>query len=322
MKMSRVLVRGRSDRPSGLEARLDEKTCASTSGIGKRGLLREEYVVSAVTNQSSELALQQDLDALSRADRTRLLLEAAATASPAKRKALEERVIETNLAVAAQIAARYHHRGVPADDLEQVAYLALVKAVRRYEYAPDRDFLSFAVPTIRGELRRHFRDVGWTIRPTRRVQEAQTRITQAESELLQKLGRSPRPSEIAQHLNVDPDVVLEALSANGCFHPSSLEATMTAGDGMVTEWLGEEDAGFHNVETRVLLGPLLAHLTDRERTMLEMRFFRGATQAEVGEAIGVTQMQVSRLLSDLMTRLREQLMTDEQPQDHERQPVA
>ncbi len=95
---------------------------------------------------------------------------------------------------------------------------------------------------------------------------------------------------------------------------------MTADDGQVTERLGEEDAGFHNVETRVLLRPLLAHLTDRERTMLEMRFFRGATQAEVGEAIGLTQMQVSRLLSDLMTRLREQLMTDEQPQERSPAP--
>jgi RNA polymerase sigma-B factor len=284
---------------------------------------REEYVVSAVTKESSEFVLQQDLGGLSRADRTRFLLEAAAAAaSPAERTALEGRVIETNLAVAAQIAARYHNRGVAHDDLEQVAYLALVKAVRRYEYAPDRDFLSFAVPTIRGELRRHFRDVGWTIRPTRRVQETQTRITQAEGALLQRLGRSPRPSEIAEYLDLDPDVVLEALSANGCFNPSSLESTMTADDGQVTERLGEEDAGFHNVETRVLLRPLLAHLTDRERIMLEMRFFRGATQAEVGEAIGVTQMQVSRLLSDLMTRLREQLMIAEQTEDPERQPAA
>ena len=269
----------------------------------------------AITYESPGSALQNDLDGLSRADRTRLLLEAAATASPAEREALEERVIETNLVVAAQIAARYRNRGVPDEDLQQVANLALVKAARRYAYTPDREFLSFAVPTIRGELRKYFRDLGWTIRPPRTVQEAQSRITRAEGELLHKLGRSPRPSEIAEHVDLELDVVIEALSANGCFHPSSLESTTANDDGQTTETLGEDDPGFHNVETRVLLKPLLEHLTDRERLMLEMRFFRGATQAQIGEAIGVTQIQVSRLLSDLMARLRDQLASSEEPQD-------
>jgi RNA polymerase sigma-B factor len=268
--------------------------------------------VSSMSVGLSEGARERDLEDLSRADRTQRLLEAAASSSStAERQVLEERVVEANMVVAGQIAARYRNRGIPDDDLEQVAHLALVKAVRRYEYRPDRDFLSFAVPTIRGEIRRHFRDFGWTIRPTRPIQEAQSRISRAEGDLFQVLGRSPRPTEIAEHLDLDVGLVIEALSANGCFHPTSLESTMEADEGALNDWLGQDDGGFHHVETRALLAPLLAHLTERERVMLELRFFRGATQAEIGQAIGVTQMQVSRLLSDLMTRLREQLIADD-----------
>ena len=270
----------------------------------------EEHDYPAVSVESPS-ASEQEFEGLPQAERTRVLLAAAAASpSPSERTALEERVIETNLVIAEQLAARYRKRGVPDDDLKQVACLGLVKAARRYEYAPDRDFLSFAVPTIRGELRRYFRDLGWTIRPTRRVQEAQTRITRAEGELFQRLGRSPRPSEIAEHLDLDLDLVIEALAANGCFTPSSLESTMQADQGHVGAWLGQEEAGFDIAEARVVLKPLLEHLTDREHLMLEMRFFRGATQDEIGRAIGVTQMQVSRLLADLMGRLRDQLASE------------
>jgi RNA polymerase sigma-B factor len=196
--------------------------------------------------------------------------------------------------------------------LEQVAYLALVKAVRRYRYAPERDFLSFAVPTMRGEIKRYFRDRGWTVRPPRAIQTTQARIGQAESELLQELGRSPRPSEIAARLDVDLDLVIEALAANGCFHPTSLDAPML-GEWTASQCLGEDDAGIHRAETLALLKPLLAQLTDRERMMLEMRFFQDATQAEIGAVLGITQMQVSRSLSNLMGLLRDRLTTSEAP---------
>jgi RNA polymerase sigma-B factor len=280
--------------------------------------------VSAATIESAKRSTDWDpqVESLSRNERTRRLLKAAAVSTSASERAhLEVQVIETNMPVAAQVAARYRGRGVAADDLEQVAYLALVKAVRRYEYAPDREFLSFAVPTIRGEIRRYFRDVGWAIRPTRQIQDAQARIGKAEGDLLQKLGRAPRPSEIAEHLNLGLDVVVEALSANGCFSPSSLESTMTDDEGRVTEWLGVEDAGFDNVEARVMLRSVLETLTPRERTMLEMRFFKGATQAEIGAVIGVTQMQVSRLLADLMARLRDELTVQQATAADEREPV-
>jgi RNA polymerase sigma-B factor len=256
----------------------------------------------------------QDLDALPRADRTRLLLAAASTAAPDERAALEEQVIRDNMSVATQIAARYRNRGVPAEDLDQVAYLALVKAVRRYEYAPERDLLSFAVPTIRGEIKRHFRDHGWAVRPPRAVQSAQARIRDVENDLLQELGRSPRPSEIAGRLDLPLDLVVEALGANGCFQPTSLEASGSGDATAPKEWLGEIDPGLERAETLAVLKPLLEHLTERERTMVEMRFFHDATQAEIGEVLGITQMQVSRLLSNLMGRLRDRLVVQHHPQ--------
>ena len=258
---------------------------------------------------ASDIVSDEDLAGLTRAEQTSLLLRAAAQApSPEARAALQERAVEANMPVAAQIAQRYRGRGVSSEDLEQVAYLALVKAAQRYEYAEDRDFLSFAVPTIRGEVQRYFRDLGWTIRPTRTIQTAQSRIRQAEGDLWQALGRSPRPSEIAEHLDMELDTVVEALSANGCFSPSSLDVPLGDDRAPVGDSLGAEDDAFGRVDTRLILRPLLAQLSDRERQMIELRFFQQATQAQIGEVLGITQMQVSRLLSALMARLQAELL--------------
>jgi RNA polymerase sigma-B factor len=251
----------------------------------------------------------EDLENLTRAEQTALLLRSAAgAATPEARATFQERAVEINMPVAAQIAQRYRGRGVASEDLEQVAYLALVKAAQRYEYAEDRDFLSFAVPTIRGEVQRYFRDLGWTIRPTRTIQTAQARIRQAEGDLWQSLGRSPRPSEIAEFLDLELDTVVEALSANGCFSPSSLDAPLGDDRASVSDSLGSEDDEFGRVDTRLVLRPLLAQLNDRERQMIELRFFHQATQAQIGEVLGITQMQVSRLLSALMARLQAELL--------------
>jgi len=241
----------------------------------------------------------------------RLLDEAAGSDSPQERAALWDEVVEINLGVAADIARRYHGRGVPDEDLDQVANLGLVKAVHGFEPSRGNDFLSFAVPTIRGEIRRYFRDSGWTIRPPRSVQELQSRITTAEGELFQTLGRSPRPSEIADHLGVELERVLDSLTANGCFTPTSLDAPLSEGDPGHTERLGDLDPGFASAEARVALKNVLTGITPRERRILEMRFFSDCTQAEIGAEVGVTQMQVSRLLSRLLARLRERL-EDEQ----------
>jgi RNA polymerase sigma-B factor len=250
--------------------------------------------------------LQPEIESLPRREATaRLLRLAAASDDEAERHAYQDRVAELNMQVAIDVARRYRSRGVSSDDLEQVACLGLVKAVRGFDPERATDFLSYAVPTIRGEVRRYFRDHGWVVRPPRTVQQAQARITAVESDLCQELGRAPRPSEIAARL--DLDLVVEALGANGCFAPTSLDSTPAEGESAIGERLGDDDASFDSAEARVALKPLLSHLDRRERIMLEMRFFKGATQSEIGAVLGITQMQVSRLLSALLARLRDEL---------------
>jgi RNA polymerase sigma-B factor len=245
---------------------------------------------------------------LSRREATRLLLERAMDARGAELADLEDRVIRLNMNVASDVARRYRGRGVAADDLDQVAQLGLVKAVKGFDASRSTDFLSFAVPTVRGELRRYFRDNGWAVRPPRSIQELQARITAIEGELSQELGRSPRPSEIAERLDVPLDRVVDALAANGCFSPTSLDADLgDSDDAGLVDRLGGADPAYKSAEARVILKPLFAQLDDRERLILEMRFVRGCTQAEIGKAVGVTQMQVSRILAGLLTRMREQM---------------
>ena len=248
-----------------------------------------------------------DLARLSRKDATEQLLGLCRTADDDERCRYQDQVVEINMQVAVDVARRYRSRGVAIEDLEQVAYLGLVKAARGFDPERATDFLSYAVPTIRGEVRRYFRDHGWTVRPPRTVQQAQARITAVESDLCQELGRAPRPTEIAERLDLDLDLVVEALAANGCFVPTSLDAAPADAEGGIGERLGEADASFESAEARVALKPLLSHLDRRERIMLEMRFFKGSTQAEIGEVLGITQMQVSRLLSALLGRLRDEL---------------
>jgi RNA polymerase sigma-B factor len=241
---------------------------------------------------------------------TARLFDEAVHADGVVRAGLLEEIIRLNMVIAGELARRYHGRGIGAEDLDQVANLGLVKAVQGFDPAQGNDFLSFAVPTIRGEIRRYFRDYGWAIRPPRSVQEMQSRIASAEGELFQALGRSPRPSEIAEHLGVDLELVVDSLSANGCFAPMSLDAPVADGDASPTDRLGDFDPSFATAEARIVLGRILSDLTPRDRQILEMRFFGGCTQAEIGAEIGVTQMQVSRLLARLLDRLRRRLESE------------
>jgi RNA polymerase sigma-B factor len=226
--------------------------------------------------------------------------------APGERRALEQEVVRLNLPVAREIAMRYRGRGIAMDDLVQVASLGLVKAVRGFDPERGSDFLSYAVPTIRGELRRCFRDAGWTVRPPRSIQELQTEIWRAESDLAQSLQRSPLPREIAAHLRVSEERVLEALGADGCFAPTSLDAPLGDGDDSgVGQYLGEMDAQFDRAEARVILAAVVGRLSERDRTIIRLRFFEGWTQAQIGAAVGVTQMQVSRLLARILGDLRQ-----------------
>ena len=256
-----------------------------------------------------------------RQDRTARALAAIAEAdSESRRQELLDYVVRINMGVARNVAGRYFSRGIDEDDLVQVAYMALTRAVRDFDPSRHKDFLSYAVPTIRGELKKHFRDHGWMVRPPRRVQETQARITSAEAALVQKLGRPPRPSEIAKHLDIDVDDVIEALAADGCFSPSSLDRQVTtrgdSGGVALLDFIGEADSATPAAEARVVLGPVLRRLKDRDRRIVYLRFFEQKSQQEIGEEIGVTQMQVSRLLARILRDLRGQLSTS-QPTDAE-----
>ena len=254
----------------------------------------------AHSKTSSRHPAQQD-----RASRTReLFILAQSAVSDDERRRLLDTVIVMHLDLAHSEAGRYRSRGIPLDDLRQVAALALTKATRGYDVTTGHDFLSYAVPTIRGELRKHFRDHGWMIRPPRRIQELQACINAAEAELSYALGRSPQPVEIADYLEECTESVLEALASDGCFVPASLDHP-TGGDGSTT--LGDLlplDDDHSASEARLVLRPVLGQLSARDRQILSMRFYEGLTQREIAARIGVTQMQVSRLLTRILGQLR------------------
>jgi RNA polymerase sigma-B factor len=230
-----------------------------------------------------------------------------------RRRSLRDELVGGHLPVAHNIARRHGHRGENPDDLEQVARLGLVLAVDRFDPGRGVDFLSFAVPTINGEVQRYFRDRSSAIRLPRRLRQLQSSIYNAAAELGQRHGRAARPSEIAALLRVDVEVVLEGLQASGAGHTVSLDAAGPGddegfGDGArFGGSLGRIEPEFDLVEHRESLAPLLAALPARERTILVLRFFGGLTQTEIGDRIGVSQMHVSRLLSRTLARLRREL---------------
>lgn len=241
-----------------------------------------------------------------RAERAHELLAMAAdTQDERERQSLLDSVIVMHLDLAHAEAARYRSRGIALDDLRQVAAMALTKAANRFDPHAGHEFLSYAVPTIRGELRKHFRDHGWMIRPPRRIQELQARINSAEQELSSKLGRSPQPREIADHLDEGIESVIEALASDGCFLPSSLDHPIGSDAGSsLGDLLRGDDGEQRASEARLMLGPLVKRLSERDRAILDMRFYEGLTQREIATRIGVTQMQVSRLLTRILGQLR------------------
>lgn len=267
-------------------------------------------MVSVTDTAVTALPSRNEVDAKQRRDTaTRdLLTRRAQSTDELERQELLDQAIELNLPTAHSIASRFRGRGVEPDDLDQVAYLGLVKAARSYRPDTDTPFLAYAVPTIRGEVKRYFRDCSWTVRIPRRLQELQGTIMAVRPRLVQELQREPSLAEIAKEINVDVEEVEAAVAADGCFSVLSLDRPVDA-DGSATlgETIPGEDTSFDRTEAAAVLGPVLSELAPRERRILELRFVDGHTQADIGQEIGVSQMQVSRLLRSILDRLRDQI---------------
>jgi RNA polymerase sigma-B factor len=231
-----------------------------------------------------------------------------------RRARLRSALISGHLPLASNIARRYRYRGENVDDLQQVATVGLVLAVDRFDPTRGIEFLSFAVPTITGEVLRHFRDRATPVRVPRRLRQLQSQIFEAASELGQRHGRAARPSEIARQLGLDIELVLEGLAAQGAGYTSSLDEP--AGDdyggdrSRFEAVIGRTEPEFDLVEHREGLAPLLAALPERERRILLMRFFGEMTQTEIANHVGLSQMHVSRLLSKILSQLRRQLTVE------------
>ncbi|HYM58574.1 MAG TPA: SigB/SigF/SigG family RNA polymerase sigma factor [Solirubrobacteraceae bacterium] len=220
---------------------------------------------------------------------------------PAAREALVDRF----LPLARQLARRYQRAGEPLDDLIQVGSLGLLKAIDRFDPGRETAFSSFAVPTILGELKRHFRDKGWSVRVPRDLQELAVKVDRVSEEMSLELGRAPTMVEMAERLRVAPEQVLEAREAAGAYRAVSLDRPRNDDEeGELVDAFGAEDHGYTVAEDAATVERLMRVLTEREREVLRLRFEEDLTQSEIGTLVGVSQMHVSRLIRQSIARLR------------------
>jgi RNA polymerase sigma-B factor len=229
--------------------------------------------------------------------------------------AARDELAERFLPLATRLAQRYHRGAEPLDDLVQVASLGLLKAIDRFDPERGTAFSSFAVPTIAGELKRHFRDTGWALRVPRDLQELSQRVGRTTDRLVDELGRTPTVAEIADALAVTSEQVLEAREAATAYRADSLDRPF--GDDQdatsIVDTLGADEPGYLQAEQSATLQAMMSVLSDREREVLRLRFTEDLTQSEIGRRVGLSQMHISRLLRQAVTRLRENAQPHETP---------
>lgn len=221
-------------------------------------------------------------------------------------------LFESYLPLAHRLAARYRYTSEDLEDLEQVAGLALLKAVDRFDPERGSPFTAFAIPTILGELKRHFRDHAWAVRVPRNLKERRSKVSEAIEVLTAELGRPPSIRQIAEHLGMTPEEVLEAERAGEAFEAISLDRPHTFDEDGQTlgESIGADEAGFEMAEYSVASEKAWKGLSDRDRSILRMRFFDDLTQTEIASKVGISQMQVSRILKEVLKALRESTLDD------------
>jgi RNA polymerase sigma-B factor len=234
---------------------------------------------------------------------------AALEAGTSEHEKIRAALIERHLPLVTFMARKFADRGEPLDDLIQVGTIGLIKAIDRFEISKGFEFSTFATPTIVGEIKRHFRDKTWAVRVPRRLQELGASVNRATTELTHKLDRSPTPKEIAKHLGITVDEVAEALESNAAYSTVSLDVTSDTSTS-IGETFGSLDEALEGVEYRESLKPLLAQLDDREKRILQMRFFDNLSQSQIATELGISQMHVSRILNKVLSHLREGLINE------------
>jgi RNA polymerase sigma-B factor len=225
-----------------------------------------------------------------------------------QRRRLRDQLVELHMPLVVYLARRFTGRNEPMNDLVQVGSIGLIKAIDRFEPARGLEFSTYATPTILGEIKRHFRDTGWLIHVPRRAQEMQTTLNAARADLSQELSRAPTVKELAERIGADEENVLEALDAARAYSGVPLDVLAAPGEHVPEHpMLGRVDEGFEQVEQRALLREAIGKLPEAEREILLLRFIANKTQTEIAAIVGVSQMQVSRLVARGLKRMRETL---------------
>ncbi len=273
----------------------------------------EEYEVRAADEALAIVA--RDDHAVPDRARARELFERLTSlpeGSP-ERERIRGSLVELHLPLVEYLARRFRNRGEWLDDLTQVATIGLIKSIDRFDLERGVEFSTYATPTIVGEIKRHFRDKGWAVRVPRRLQELKLSLTKAIGELAQREGRAPTVSELAAHLRMSEEDVLEGLESANAYSTVSLDAPDSGDEDApaVADSLGIVDEALEGVEYRESLKPLLERLPPREKKILLLRFFGNLTQSQIAAELGISQMHVSRLLARTLTQLRDGLTTDE-----------
>jgi RNA polymerase sigma-B factor len=223
--------------------------------------------------------------------------------------AARQELIERHVPFVRRLAQRYARRGEQLEDLTQVGCVGLIKAIDRFDGAFGASLTTYAAPNILGEIKRHFRDRGWSVRVPREIQELNVKLTKTVDELTTKLGRSPSVDELASATGSTPEQVIEAMESSAAYSALSLSEGPSPDEegGGPMETLGEDDAHFEQSEQRLTLATGIQRLPARERTILHLRFFEGLTQSEIAERLGISQMHVSRLIRNSLDKVRDQL---------------
>ena len=227
-----------------------------------------------------------------------------------QRRAVRDQLVTMHLPLVEHLARRFRDRGESHEDLVQVGTIGLIKSVDRFDLERGVEFSTYATPTIVGEIKRHFRDRGWAIRVPRRLQEMRLLLNRGTATLTQELGRSPTVAELAEHLGVTQDEILEGLESAQAYATSSIDGADDDQGGSMAATLGSVDAALEAVDNRESLRPLLTALPEREQRILVLRFFENKTQAEIAAEVGLSQMHVSRLLAKTLAALREQMLDE------------